>query len=81
MEEARETVENESADVDEDTDDEMIVEVDGKEYKAGESIVIHVERQDFSCLCTEQKSLKCPFYQVFQRLLLLLILKKRLYQR
>lgn len=43
LEEARETAENESADIDEDTDDGMIVEVDGKEYKAGESIVIHVD--------------------------------------
>ncbi|MCD8188559.1 MAG: hypothetical protein LUD57_08200 [Ruminococcus sp.] len=43
LEEARETAENESADVDEDTDDGMIIEVDGKEYKAGESIVIHAE--------------------------------------
>lgn len=46
LEEARETAENESADTDEDTDDGMIVEVDGKEYKAGESIVIHVEEEN-----------------------------------
>ncbi|MCD8324716.1 MAG: hypothetical protein LUC32_07205 [Clostridiales bacterium] len=45
LEEAREVAESESDDMDEDIDD-MTIEVDGKEYKAGESIVIHLEDED-----------------------------------
>ena len=46
LEQAREAAENESDDIDEDIDDEMTIEVDGEEYKAGESIVIHIEDEN-----------------------------------
>ncbi len=46
LEQAREAAESESDDIDEDIDDEMTIEVDGEEYKAGESIVIHLEDED-----------------------------------
>ncbi|MCD8149989.1 MAG: hypothetical protein LUE92_10605 [Clostridiales bacterium] len=46
LEEAEEAVESETDDVNENYAEEMIIEVDGEEYKAGESIVIHVEDEN-----------------------------------
>lgn len=46
LEQAREAAESESDDIYEDIDDEMTIEVDGEEDRAGENIVIHLEDED-----------------------------------
>ncbi|MCD8181483.1 MAG: hypothetical protein LUF26_08415 [Firmicutes bacterium] len=58
LEEARETSENESADIGEDTNnisddaDGMIIDVDGKKYNGGESIVIQVDNENETQTCS-----------------------------